>query len=286
MENVCYYTFSTVCQTLAGAFSFLAAIVLYQLQGMMGKLGLYALSKVFTYSWDPHEPLADARDRGDFLLLADRLRTAHPHGGGTEDAKDIQCRVKDEILAMAGDIRRLQRDLKETLATTGWIIAISLGLLAFTPLIAKSDVAAGGSLLVAIGSAGYCLRLYYRLAAGMTGEGAGHAAGREPVASGPAALPYSSGETPASYAIETFEPDTGEWTVRAEGERAWALIEPLDWRGPPTVEVQAVLDQHREIFKLYWTAAQAAEAASQQGEGWRVVRARVRPAGDTSARPS
>jgi hypothetical protein len=238
--------------------------------------------------------LADARDRGDFLLLADRLRTAHPHGGGTEDAKDIQRRVKDEILAMAGDIRRLQRDLKETLATTGWIIAISLGLLAFTPLIARSYVAAGGALLAAVGPAGYCLWLYYRLAVGITEKAVGHAAGGESVASGPAASPYSSGESPVSYAIETFEPDTGEWTVRAEGERARALIEPLTWTptirwgDPGAVEVRAVLDQHREIDKLYSTAAQAAEAASQQGEGWRVVRARVRPVQgeDTPGRPS
>jgi len=34
MENACYYTFSTVCQMLAGAFGFLLAAVLFRVQSL------------------------------------------------------------------------------------------------------------------------------------------------------------------------------------------------------------------------------------------------------------
>jgi hypothetical protein len=38
MSNVCFYTFSTVCQTLAGAFGFLVAVALYRLKEIPDQL--------------------------------------------------------------------------------------------------------------------------------------------------------------------------------------------------------------------------------------------------------
>jgi hypothetical protein len=45
MQIACYYTLSTISQTLAGAFGFLLAVVLYRMQaignGLPGKAGAF-----------------------------------------------------------------------------------------------------------------------------------------------------------------------------------------------------------------------------------------------------
>jgi hypothetical protein len=164
--------------------------------------------------------------------------------------------------------------LKWALIVTVSTIGGSLALLALTPLIAKSWVAVVGSLLVAIVAAWRCLWLYYGLAVGAAEQEPGPDAGRDRVASGPAASPYSSWEAPV-YSIETFVPDTGEWTVRAEGQKARDLIEPLTWdrRDRHAVEFKAVLDERGGILKLHPAAAELEGLE----EGHRVVCARVRP---------
>jgi hypothetical protein len=116
--------------------------------------------------------------------------------------------------------------------------------------------------------------LYYGLAVGAAEQEPGPDAGRDRVASGPAAPPDSAGETPV-YSIEILDPHTGKWTVRTEGQKARDLIEPLTWdrRDRHAVEFKAVLDERGEILKLHPAAAELEGLE----EGHRVVRARVKP---------
>jgi hypothetical protein len=50
MHVACYYTLSTISQTLAGAFGFLLAVVLYRIQaignGLPGKTGAFEVEEI------------------------------------------------------------------------------------------------------------------------------------------------------------------------------------------------------------------------------------------------
>jgi hypothetical protein len=272
VENACYYTFSTVCQTLAGAFGFLVAVVLYRLQGIGQALDGAAYYLHTGRNFQQNDNLDRARKEGDWDGLEAMLRRSTINLGLTPEQRGDFERDAAKWYARNDHRKAILAQLKWALIWTALTIAGSLALLAFTPLIAKSCVAVVSSLLVAIVAAWRCLWWYYGLAVDTAEQGPGPNAGRDRVASGPAAPPYSSGETPVSDVIEILDPEIGNWTARAKGQRAWDLIEPLTWvrRDRHTI-FKAVLDERGEILKLHPAAAELEGLE----EGYRVVCARL-----------
>jgi hypothetical protein len=279
MATVCYYTFSTVCQTLAGAFGFLVAVVLYRMKEIPDQIQDKTLLAMAEHGRDF---AGKPSFRGAILLrkwsdaakilknvdLADNCSLP-------QESREFYNQQRDRVVFLLEQLDFVGRGLRTALILTGSVIFLSLLLLLMSPCIARYVAFTWICLIGDWLAAGVCLILYFRLAKGVVEEGPGHDAGRDRVVSGSAASPYSSGETPVSDAIETFDPDTGEWTVRAEGQRARDLIEPLTWerRDRHTVEFKAVLDERGEILKLRPAAAELEGLE----EGHRVVRARLRP---------
>jgi hypothetical protein len=141
LENACYYTFSTVCQTLAGAFGFLVAVVLYRMQSLGATLGVLAVTTIHGRDWERSPPVREAFDRRDWLQLADALRGMEFPSRFPQDYRDAQTRSRDEYVALADQIKLLKQDLRKVLLATGWVIAINLVFLALTPVINHLGIA-------------------------------------------------------------------------------------------------------------------------------------------------
>jgi hypothetical protein len=163
LENTCYYTFSTVCQVLAGAFGFLVAVVLYRIQGIEH---LIHENTHLANGWgiDLRGDFHDARKMRDWPAVARILR-------GIENPPNPQNRksldeAKEKFLALVDRLQAVKAELRYSLRLTGFTIAGSLALLPLTPLIACCNVLAGILMTVAVGAAGYCLLGYYKLAEG------------------------------------------------------------------------------------------------------------------------
>ena len=135
METACYYTFSTIAQTLAGAFGFLVAVVLFRMQSLES-----VLHRIWLRIKDVEHLLASPNQsllylsaiKHDWLGVADVLKKASL---SRNDRRSRQMLINHsaEFIRVADQLRFIKIDLRSTLMVTGLTIAGSLVALAFTP---------------------------------------------------------------------------------------------------------------------------------------------------------
>ena len=161
LDSACYYTFSTVCQTLAGAFGFLVAIALYRVQGIDQMLYNNCLS--WTAGWGLLE-VDSLRLARDWPRIAEMLRKIeNPPQPGIRAPLDIS---KAKFLSLVGQLQAVKDDLRHSLELTGLTIGVSLVMIPLTPLIACYRVPAGILMLADVAMAAWCIHGYYELAKG------------------------------------------------------------------------------------------------------------------------
>lgn len=171
MRNVCYYTFSTICQTLAGAFGFLVAVVLYRLNEIPELLRKLRSEAEAGRGLDTHRAFVLAMNESNWPEVARTLSQA-PFADNfvsDDDSKEYLNRQRAKFLRLIDQLEFARRGLRNTLALTGWTIFASLGLLFGSPIIIAR---LGGwtwlVLIVAWLTMGACLITYYDLAKGVT----------------------------------------------------------------------------------------------------------------------
>ena len=134
MEIACYYTLSTISQTLAGAFGFLLAVVLYRIQalrdGLPGRTG--AFDEIAPLSGQ-RQPFHELRRKGDwagYIELATRKLDAITGVEDRERAVAILLEIKDDV----SKIGAIEQALEWALRWTSGTIIACLVLLPLTPL--------------------------------------------------------------------------------------------------------------------------------------------------------
>ena len=86
-ENALFYTFSTIAQTLAGAFGFLVAVVLYRMQSITA--GMFDRTTDAGRYLKPNTAIDQAKLRGNWLQAVTLLE-------GTEPSWDAPASGHDE----------------------------------------------------------------------------------------------------------------------------------------------------------------------------------------------
>jgi hypothetical protein len=171
MENACYYTFSTVSQTLAGAFGFLVAVVLYQLQGLRTEvLGTFktAIGRRTFPTIEKKQEITDA------ILSEDHIRACNildetPLNAGVSTEIEMGDKQGREILrVMTLKMVEIRRRMRTALRLTGITIGLSLVLLTITPAIKCVDWLAGLCLMADVTLACLCIWMYYPLVYSVT----------------------------------------------------------------------------------------------------------------------
>jgi len=162
--SVYFYTYSTIAQTLAGAFGFLVAVVLYLIQGINAHIGNCAAALV------ANSP-------------ADRTRLRHLQSGGRWDemislhaeagqqnvtlSSETNRYTDEQFQEMRKEVVRLaniRRELSRSMFMTGVVILasiIGMPLTAFFFL--PRDPAAVSLLTMTIIAAMFCIRGYLKL---------------------------------------------------------------------------------------------------------------------------
>jgi hypothetical protein len=142
MDTACYYTFSTICQTLAGAFGFLVAVVIFRVQTIEGSQSI-----VFENSYS--------------VIKHDSLPTP-----AKEKLLDAAGRVIERNQA---DLGRIKVGLRWSLYWTGGTIIGCLALLPTTPLLVlASSWLVWLVLVAAVASAIYTITTYAALVLELT----------------------------------------------------------------------------------------------------------------------
>ena len=134
MQIACYYTLSTISQTLAGAFGLLLAVVLYRMRatgdGLPGKARAFEEIPPLA---GQRAPFLELRRRGDwagYIDLATRKLDAITGVEDRETAVALLLEIKADVSAVAASKQSLEWSLRWT---AGTIIAC-LVLLPLTPL--------------------------------------------------------------------------------------------------------------------------------------------------------
>ncbi len=134
MEIACYYTLSTISQTLAGSFGFLLAVVLYRMQaighGLPGKTSAFDEISPLSIQRNPFNELRRRGDWAGYIDLATRK---------LDEIKSVEDREKAvsllrEIKADVNTLGAIKSSLEWSLRWTGGTIIASLILLPLTPL--------------------------------------------------------------------------------------------------------------------------------------------------------
>lgn len=163
-NDVYLTTYSTLASTLAGAFGFLVAVVLYVMQGINMHISNCASSLVAGSPADRHR-LQQLQSSGQW----DEIVRLHAHAGQQNPAlnPDDNRRMDEQFQEMRRALARLvvlRGELSQSMYLTGFVILasiISMPLTAFF-LTPQSPVAAT-ILTLTIISAMFCLRGYFRL---------------------------------------------------------------------------------------------------------------------------
>ena len=79
--NAFYYTYSTICQTLAGAFGFLVAVVLYQIQSVTAGFEVMLNEAGKQRIWPDENKWLGSRAIHDWDKVARLLRDSADSGG-------------------------------------------------------------------------------------------------------------------------------------------------------------------------------------------------------------
>ena len=154
-----YYTYSTIAQTLAGAFAFLVAVVLYQLQTLANRMESTGQSLVSLYPGDTDvigrrischdwEEAIPFFEKGDFSGRGDDLRSF----------VDTQVRfLKDGVAKTTA----IQAQIRRSMLATGIVVVCCFGLISLTAFL--PTVVRWALLVLTLAGAAYCLWTYWRL---------------------------------------------------------------------------------------------------------------------------
>jgi hypothetical protein len=162
--SVYFYTYSTIAQTLAGAFGFLVAVVLFLIQGINSHIGHCAAALVANSPADRNR-LRQLQSSGRW----DEMIRLHAEAGQQNPAVTIETnRFTDEqFQEMRREVVRLaavRRELSRSMYMTGLVILASIVGMPLTAFFfAPKDPAAVSLLTVTIVAAMFCIRGYLKL---------------------------------------------------------------------------------------------------------------------------
>lgn len=164
ISSVYFYTYSTIAQTLAGAFGFLVAVVLYLIQGIHAHIGNCAAALVANSPADRNR-LRQLQSGGRW---DDMIRLHADAGQQNPVLSDDMNRYTDEQFQdMRREVARLgtvRRELSRSMFMTGMVILASIIAMPLTAFFFHpKDPVAVSLLTVTIVAAMFCIRGYLRL---------------------------------------------------------------------------------------------------------------------------
>jgi hypothetical protein len=163
-HTVYFYTYSTIAQTLAGAFGFLVAVVLYLMQGINVHISSCAATLVANSSADRNR-LRQLQSSGKW----DEMIHLHAGAGQQNPALTGETNryTDDQFQEMRREVLRLttiRRELNRSMFMTGLVILASIVAMPLTAFFFSPTAPTAVSLLtVTIVAAMFCIRGYLRL---------------------------------------------------------------------------------------------------------------------------
>lgn len=157
-------TYSTLASTLAGAFGFLVAVVLYVMQGINAHISNCAAALVAGSPADRHR-LQQLQSSGKW----DEIISLHAHAGqqNPDMPKDENRMMDEQFQEMRRAMARLvtlKRELSQAMYTTGFVIMASIINMPLTVfLLGPTSPIAATMLTLSIIAAMFCIRGYFRL---------------------------------------------------------------------------------------------------------------------------
>jgi hypothetical protein len=157
-------TYSTLCSTLAGAFGFLVAVVLFVMQGVNTHISNCA-SAVVAGSPADRNRLQQLQSSGKW----NEIVSLHAHAGqqNPEMAKEENRVMDEQFQEMRRAVARLvnlRRELSQAMYATGFVILASIVNMPLTVFFfGPNSPVAVTMLTVTIISAMFCIRGYFRL---------------------------------------------------------------------------------------------------------------------------
>jgi hypothetical protein len=161
---VYFYTYSTIAQTLAGAFGFLVAVVLYLIQGIHRHISNCAATLAANSPADRNR-LRQLLDGGRW----DEMIRLHAESGQQNPALTAETNLftDQQFQEMRREVLRLtsvRRELSRSMYMTGLVILASIVAMPLTAFFfAPTDAAAVLLLTVTIVAAMFCIRAYLKL---------------------------------------------------------------------------------------------------------------------------
>jgi hypothetical protein len=164
ISSAYFYTYSTIAQTLAGAFGFLVAVVLYLIQGINSHIGNCSAALVANSPADRNR-LRQLQSGGRW---DDMIRLHAEAGQQNPVLTDDMNRYTDEQFQdMRREVARLgivRRELSRSMFMTGMVILASIVSMPLTAFFFHpKDPVAVTLLTVTIVAAMFCIRGYLRL---------------------------------------------------------------------------------------------------------------------------
>jgi hypothetical protein len=170
--NAFYYAYSTIAQTLAGAFGFLMAVVLYQMQRLEASMEVSV--KEFLGSLRVDSPEGSVTERyarcHDWDRVIDAIGVLHRQAISKVPTPDDGVRgfaeAQGAFISLAHTkLQTLHSRARHALLWTCFTIACSVALIVVTPFLTYGRNWLGLPFLVLVmGFFVYCLNLYWRLA--------------------------------------------------------------------------------------------------------------------------
>jgi len=157
-------TYSTLASTLAGAFGFLVAVVLYVMQGINSHIGNCAATLVSHSPADRNrlQQLQSSGKWNEMILLHANAGQQNP-----ADSAEINRRTDEQFQEMRRAVARLatvRHELSQAMYTTGFAVMASIINMPLTVIVLKpSSEAALSMLVLTIVSAAFCIRGYFKL---------------------------------------------------------------------------------------------------------------------------
>jgi hypothetical protein len=164
ISSVYFYTYSTIAQTLAGAFGFLVAVVLYLMQGINAHIGNCAAALVANSPADRNR-LRQLQSGGRW----DDMIRLHADAGQQNPAlsEDMNRYTDEQFQDMRREVARLgsvRRELSQSMFMTGVVILAAIVAIPLTGFFFEpKDPVAVALLTITIVAAMFCIRGYLRL---------------------------------------------------------------------------------------------------------------------------
>ncbi len=164
-SNTLYYTYSTIAQTLAGAFGILGAFVLFRLQGINQKLKTIC-SFIYNGASDQHPciriPFAQENWDDFYKVIENRVLTDIVYNRFNIDQSDFD-NYKEALKKKLELKEKITKKAHKTLRLTLFPIALSLLCLPISPLLSQYSIVSLVVLAIAIAASIKCLFLYLSL---------------------------------------------------------------------------------------------------------------------------